>query len=314
MSPRRAPNRRAVASAAVALAVVTGFATPAVAADPAPRALSAPRPFSGALARTAVRVVPPSGLAAAGRATGVLWELQLNLCDSGLASCYAELNNGRSVPEAYDLIRTARPDLVTLNEVCRADVFDTLAGALAASWPGDWAYASFASARDRRTGGPERCADGDEYGVGVLGHVPAARWAGVDAYAGTYPVQAADSTEQRAWLCVHVVGAHYACTTHLANSSGAVAASQCRYLLASVLPALWSYGGGPLPTVVGGDLNLAYGGRPDAQDCVPPGWFRKGDGDVQHVLATGGLTFGIALRLDLAHTDHPAWLVALGLA
>jgi len=37
------------------------------------------------------------------------------------------------------------------------------------------------------------------------------------------------------------------------------------------------------PTVLGGDWNMTHGGDPDAQDYVPTGMFRKGDGDVQHV-------------------------------
>ena len=44
--------------------------------------------------------------------------LQLNLCNSGIASCYTR----RSVREAADVIRANRPDLVTLNEICRDDV------------------------------------------------------------------------------------------------------------------------------------------------------------------------------------------------
>src|SRR4051794_39285269 len=44
--------------------------------------------------------------------------LQMNLCDSGIARCYT----GRSVAEAAAVIRAERPDLVTLNEVCRNDV------------------------------------------------------------------------------------------------------------------------------------------------------------------------------------------------
>jgi hypothetical protein len=44
--------------------------------------------------------------------------LQLNLCDSGIASCYS----GRSVAAAAAVIHERRPDIVTLNEVCRGDV------------------------------------------------------------------------------------------------------------------------------------------------------------------------------------------------
>lgn len=37
-------------------------------------------------------------------------ELQMNLCDSGLASCYKQLNNGQSVPEAVGIIKARHPD------------------------------------------------------------------------------------------------------------------------------------------------------------------------------------------------------------
>ena len=47
--------------------------------------------------------------------------LQLNLCDSGLAGCYT----GRAVRAAAEVVRGERPDVVTLNEVCRDDVSRT---------------------------------------------------------------------------------------------------------------------------------------------------------------------------------------------
>jgi hypothetical protein len=236
-------------------------------------------------------------------------ELQVNLCNSGLAPCYAQLNQGRSVGEAYGLVLAARPDLVTLNEVCRADVLERLLPAMGASWPGDWVYGAFVPARYRGSGEPVRCAGGDEYGVGVLGRVPAASWAGVVAFGQTYPdapgTQDAGSVEERAWLCAYAVANYYGCTTHLANSSGDVAAGQCRYLLGEVVPGLWRYVGATVPTIVGGDLNLAA----RARDCVPGWWFGRGDGEVQHVLTN--TPFDRARRLALRYTDHPAWLVTL---
>ena len=48
--------------------------------------------------------------------------LQMNLCNSGLAraSCYTL---GRSVDEAVGNIRRYRPELVTLQEICRSDLY-----------------------------------------------------------------------------------------------------------------------------------------------------------------------------------------------
>jgi hypothetical protein len=50
--------------------------------------------------------------------------------------------------------------------------------------------------------------------------------------------------------------------------------------------------------------------NPDVQDCVPGGWFRKGDGNVQHVMHTDDFTFDFTDKFGMEHTDHPAWLVA----
>src|SRR5947209_5849069 len=47
--------------------------------------------------------------------------LQMNLCNSGLAlSCYTF---GQSVTEAVQKIRQYRPEMVTLQEICRDDVY-----------------------------------------------------------------------------------------------------------------------------------------------------------------------------------------------
>src|SRR5262249_34727965 len=175
-------------------------------------------------------------------------ELQMNLCNSGLAGCYT-LNNGHSVAEAYDVIRSAAPDLVTLNEICRSDAMTSLLPAMRQDWPGDWVFASFMPAYDRRTAGPYRCADGEQYGVGSLGRVAAARWHGVTAAGALYPdfyagvhTQDSRSEERRAWLCTVAVGNYNGCTTHLASTNLEVAAHQCRYLTGGVLPAIAAHG------------------------------------------------------------------------
>src|SRR3954471_16919863 len=58
--------------------------------------------------------------------------LQLNLCNSGRAECYA---GGRAISMAVALISHDRPDVVSLNEVCRDDV-DVLKRAMSASFSG----------------------------------------------------------------------------------------------------------------------------------------------------------------------------------
>ena len=46
----------------------------------------------------------------------------MNLCLSGLGGCYSRVDYPAGVNEAMARIREARPDAVTLNEVCRGDV------------------------------------------------------------------------------------------------------------------------------------------------------------------------------------------------
>jgi endonuclease/exonuclease/phosphatase family metal-dependent hydrolase len=234
--------------------------------------------------------------------------LQVNLCDSGLARCYA---NGQSVPEAAAVVRAQRPDVLTLNEFCRGDGGRGLVQAMEQTWPGDRVFEAFYPAGNSSRNAPYLCRSGQQYGVAVIGHVAPANWAGLDVRGGVYPIQNASSSEQRVWLCAYAIGSYYVCTTHLDADAAGVAAAQCRYLMNTAIPNARAAMGGYSPTVVGGDLNLRYGGHPNVQSCVPAGWFRKGDDDVQHILATSDLTFQFARRIGMRHTDHDAWLVAV---
>jgi endonuclease/exonuclease/phosphatase family metal-dependent hydrolase len=261
---------------------------------------AAPQPAAAVVATGPVRylaeLAPGVPVAPAG---GPIRVVQLNLCNSGFAPCYT---GGRSVPEAVTLVAAQHPDVLTLNEICRADAERALTGAMVRAWPGEWVFAAFQPAGDAQRHAPLRCRNGDEYGVAVLGHAPASGWSGAVARGGNYPMQDARSTEQRAWVCLQAVGRYRACTTHLAAGSGTVALAQCRHLLDIAVR-----DGGPL--VVAGDLNLARGGAPDVRDCVPPGWSAAGDGDVQHVLTTGDFAAGSTRGIPLRQTDHPAWLL-----
>ena len=87
--------------------------------------------------------------------------------------------------------------------------------------------------------------------------------------------------------------------------------NQCKYLMNTAIPSVRASGGAYRPTVMGGDLNLKYGWIPDVQSCVPSGYFRKGDGSVQHIMATTDFTFSSSKKITLSHTDHPGWFVAL---
>jgi len=233
------------------------------------------------------------------------WVLQLNLCNSGIAKCY---EGGAAVPEGAGVIADTAPDVVTLNEVCQPDVAQ-LATTLAGVYTGSTVVWAFKAARNRGTGGPYKCKNGTDYGIGLVAHIPAP-FNGVETYSGIYASQDPGSGEERAWLCLNAVGNFYACTTHLAAGNGTVALNQCKDLMNNIIPSVRVSGGGYAPTVVAGDLNMKYRGSPNAQSCVPGGYYRKGDGDVQHVIASTDLAFSSSRSIGMSHTDHDAWFVA----
>ena len=245
---------------------------------------------------------------AGGPARAELRVLQLNLCNSGIAECYT----GRSVDRAAAVIRADRPDVVTLNEVCHEDV-SGLYQALQGTYQGNLVWA-FQAAADRRTGNDFQCRNAQPYGIGMLVRLPSPS-AGHATEAGIYPSQDPGDPEERAWLCVRVVGSFLACTTHLASTSAPVAVDQCHYLFDTAVP--WSRGPDRAgPAVVAGDFNLGNGEfdlvhAGDMQACLPAGYVRADDGGVQQVLATSGLTIGATDLIDMhATTDHPGLLVS----
>lgn len=232
-----------------------------------------------------------------------LRELQFNLCDSGIAGCYS----GRSVDVAGAVIREERPDVVTLNEVCRDDVA-ALAGALSDARHGYVVASAFEPAVDRRTGGPFRCLNGQAYGIGVLA-VVAGRERRYRTYAGRYRVQNPVDPEERVWVCIDLPGALLACTTHSASTSSAVALAQCRFLLDSALPALRRRTGAPA-VLVGADLNLRAHGVPSSRSCAPRGYQRVDDGALQDVIANAAVVLRSHADIGMRRTtDHPALLV-----
>ena len=216
--------------------------------------------------------------------------LQMNLCNSGLAGCYT----GLAVAAAVDVIRAQAPDVITLNEVCRADVA-VLARASGA------AASAFRHAMDRRTGEAVHCLDGEPYGIAVLTRRPAKLTTG-----GIYPTQDPTGPEQRAWLCLDTTD-FAACTTHLDNGNAAVARAQCDYLLGTAFPSMRARGW-PAPAVLGGDFNLLG----EVQACLPTGNRRSDDGGVQNVVVSAQFGISSELRIDMrATTDHPGLLVTL---
>ena len=220
--------------------------------------------------------------------------LQLNLCHSGhVASCFT---GDEAIEQAIAVMQGEQPDVVSLNEVCRSDV-SVLAGSSYQGW--------FTPARDRN-GNPVKCTNGEDYGIAMLHQ--AGRTTSVS---NGYTAQDSGN-ERRVWMCSRLDDGTAACVTHLSTSSS-VAMDQCEELLDINVPA---HTGGSA-AVVAGDFNLRYNRwnpwQPNVQDCVPGGFFRKGDGSVQHIMASSAHFAFIATEvIDMdGATDHPGLLVRL---
>lgn len=241
--------------------------------------------------------------------------LQFNLCNSGYAKCY---EGGKAVPEAITIIKSNIPDVVTVNEICLNDVKSQLHPALAAAAPYDYTYYVFQPAINRNTNGAYKCKNGDLYGDAVFGRVsPSGKtWSGFQAFGGMYISQDTSTSEERTFACAAITGgggrAHFTCTTHLATDRS-VAVEQCQALMFDAVPYLKGVAGASGHTVVGGDLNLKYdrGSSENAQNCVPNGYTRKGDSDVQHITFSNDFVFQESHKTGMDETDHDAWMVEL---
>lgn len=216
--------------------------------------------------------------------------LQLNICHSGVAGCYSGAEP--VMAKAVSVIGSTKPQVLSVNEACSGDVA-RLQTAMGAS------RAVFVAAQ-RPDGTAVTCVNGQQYG-NIL--IVVAALAGTTPATGRFTNQDSGS-EKRVWACLPAGGVS-ACTTHLSAQSGTVALAQCKELLTRAV-------GLPGPTVVSGDMNLRYQGSPNVQDCNPSGFYRKGDGSVQHVFASTSLTFVSGTTISMAGTtDHPAWLVTV---
>jgi hypothetical protein len=233
-------------------------------------------PAPGAVAATTVKV------------------LQLNICHSGLVDCFT---GDQVITKARAVISANRPQVLSVNEACSGDV-EPLRQAMGP------ARAVFVAA-EHRNGAPVTCTNGQSYGNIVM---VAEALAGTTGVTGRYAAQDT-SDEMRVWACLPA-GVLTACTTHLSARSGSTALAQCGELMSRAVG--YAATG---PVVVAGDMNLRYQGSPNVQNCNRSGFYRKGDGSVQHVFTTTSLTFVGGTRISMTDTtDHPAWLVTTSLA
>jgi hypothetical protein len=236
---------------------------------------------SGALAR---------GPSPSGESTYTL--MQMNLCLSGLAGCYAKAAYPAVVEEASGRIRQADPDVVTVNEACRRDV------------------AGIA----RRTGYHLRFSRVIYRGEPLRCVRPGGRGLFGDAVLTKAPIDGADGhdfatqagIERRRWLCASTRADVDVCTAHLNTRTSVEVAgndAQC-----AELATLLARRAAARAVIFGGDVNR-HG------SCAPDGFWTRTDASahqapgLQHVYGSGALRSPSAEVVPFTHSDHDVLLV-----
>jgi endonuclease/exonuclease/phosphatase family metal-dependent hydrolase len=218
--------------------------------------------------------------------------MQMNLCLSGLAGCYGKAAYPAGVEEALARIREARPDAVTTNEVCRADV------ALIARRAGYHLRFSRVIYRDE----PLRCVQPG--GRGLFGDAVLTKAAVERTDKQDFRAQA--GIERRRWLCVTTRADVDVCTAHLNTRTATEVAgndAQCEEL-----SALLARRAAARSVAFGGDVN-----RRDS--CAPDGVWTRTDGSadqapgLQHVYGSSALRSPSAEVVPAGHSDHDFLLV-----
>lgn len=220
--------------------------------------------------------------------------LQMNLCLSGLAGCYAGTEYPAVVDEAIAKIREMQPGAVTVNEACSGDV-ERIARETGY-------HQRFATVIYR--GAPLPCRNPE--GRGVFGNAVLTR----DAITASEDraFQAQLGAEERRWLCVRTVDAVRACTAHLSVAGSAEQRAtndaQCEEL-AEVL----ATDDRREATIFGGDVNRRA-------SCAPPGAWTERDEEaeqapgIQHVYGSRpAFVEPEDAILPMSYSDHDALLV-----
>jgi endonuclease/exonuclease/phosphatase family metal-dependent hydrolase len=222
--------------------------------------------------------------------------MQMNLCLSGLAGCYAKVHYPAGVEEAVAKIRAAHPDAVTINEACRNDVI------LIARRTGYDPRFSKVIYHGR----PLPCVHPG--GRGLFGDAVLTRAA--IASTDSQPFKAQAGPERRQWLCVSTRVGVDVCTAHLASPETDEVASndpQC-----AELRALLARRAAAHTVIFGGDVNRL-------PSCAPHGFWTRTDRSArqdpgsQHVYGTSALRSPSARVQPAAHTDHDVLLVRANL-
>ena len=223
--------------------------------------------------------------------------MQMNLCLSGQSDCNGREGYPEVLDEAVARIRQLRPDAVTLNETCEADV------------------ARIA----RRTGYHLRFSRVPYAGELLPCIRPGGRGLFGDAVLTRAPVERTDNDdfagqsgpERRRWLCVTTRVRVDVCTAHLDTLSAVEAPgnkAQC-----AELATLLGRRAAARTVIFGGDVNRR-------RSCAPDGlWTRTDRGGrqaagLQHVYGSRRLRSPAAHVIPAAHTDHDFLLVRARLA
>ena len=250
-----------------------------------------PIPAARLLAAIGCVLVP--ALAGCSRSAGSTYTLmQMNLCLSGIATCYDKTAYPAVVEEAVVRIRKAHPDAVTFNEACQSDV------ALIARRTGYHLRFS----RVIYLGERLRCVQPD--GRGLFGNAVLTKAAIESTDSQDFEAQA--GIERRRWLCVTTRVDVDVCTAHL-NTRTTVEVTgndgQC-----AELTALLARRAAARTVIFGGDVNR----RPS---CAPDGFWTRTDTSaaqapgLQHVYGSGALRSPSAEVVWATRSDHDVLLV-----
>jgi endonuclease/exonuclease/phosphatase family metal-dependent hydrolase len=218
--------------------------------------------------------------------------MQMNLCLSGLASCYGKVAYPAVVEEAVARILQADPDAVTFNEACRSDV------ARAARRTG------YHMRFSRVIYLGERLPCVQPGGRGLFGNAVLTKGAIESTDSQDFEVQA--GPERRRWLCVTTRVDVEVCTAHLNTRTTIEVAgneAQC-----AELTALLERRAAARTVIFGGDVNRQ-------PPCAPEGFWIRTDRSagqapgLQHVYGSGALRTPSAEVVSATYSDHDVLLV-----
>lgn len=218
--------------------------------------------------------------------------LQMNLCLSGMATCYARTAYRSIVDEATAQVANRDPAVVTLNEACSDDAAEI------ARRTGY--HLRFAAVLNRGASLP--CVEPG--GRGVFGIAVLTKASIRTSNDEAFATQA--GVEERRWICATTIRAITACTAHLSTRESTKARvandAQCRELR-GVLARSETAG----TTVFGGDVNRR-------KPCAPATMWARADTTagqkpgIQHIYGSTSLDDPSARLAAARHTDHDFFL------